>query len=134
MRRNRDYHGLGNYSGQETVYKSAEKTPQRLKSAHIGSLRKVTGYPLFVDETPNIQTRQPPAEAVENAMSLALRVYEQNLKKAKDEGADEINHMNSAVEQERVDVKARIKAKEAARQSLKVALEEQIAKDRELKS
>jgi len=93
MRRSKDYYGLGNYTGQENVYKSAEKTPQRLKSAHIGSLRRVTGYPLFLDGCPNLQTRQPPAEAVENVMSLALKVYEENMKKAKDEGLDEINHI-----------------------------------------
>jgi hypothetical protein len=92
LRRDKTYFGLGNMDGNETTYRPIElhhqlvQTPknQRLQSASIGNIQKVSGYPLFVEETPNLQTRQAPAEALENVMQKALKQYEDNLKQAKE--------------------------------------------------
>lgn len=40
---------------------------------------KVNGYPLFLDSTPNVQTRVVESK---NVMKIALKRYEDNLRKA----------------------------------------------------
>jgi hypothetical protein len=41
---------------------------------------KVSGYPLFLEPSPNIQTRNPETKTV---MQIALKRFEQNLQGAK---------------------------------------------------
>ena len=71
---------------------------KRLQSASIGNIQKVSGYPLFVEETPNLQTRQAPVDALENVMQKALKQYEDNLKQAKQDSNHQIELLNNAVE------------------------------------
>ena len=79
---------------------------------------------MFLETSPNIQTRRAPQAALENAMQQALYKYEQNLYKAKQEGQKDIDLLNQNVETGKLESLTEIKARTLKQGYIKTILED----------